>query len=343
MTNRLLCCLALWLALLPAPLRAAFVNGHSYVPVADWAQANGLKLAWLRRGEELAAANHNLRAIFVVDSADAQINGVAVRLCFPIASSHGSPLVSQLDADKTLRPFLYPPRSPGSHKISTICLDPGHGGRDTGNRVGAHNEKTYTLALAQELRDQLLRAGFHVFLTRNDDSYVDLPLRPALANQRGADLFVSLHFNATQSGVNEVSGPETYCITPVGASSSNAQGEGSGYGPTPANHNELKSLVLAAQTQKSLVKNLGANDRGVRRARFAVLRDALMPAILIEGGYMTHPLEGPRIFDAGYRRLMAKAIVQGIVAYQKTLQSPPLAPDHHLKHPLHPTNNPTFQ
>ncbi len=343
MTNRILCCLLLWLALAPAASRAAFVNGHSYIPVSDWAQANGLKLAWLRRGEQLAVANHNLRAIFVVDSADAQINGVAVRLCFPVASAHGSPLVSQLDADKTLRPFLYPPRPAAGHKINTICLDPGHGGRDTGNRVGAHNEKTYTLALAQELRDQLLQAGFHVFLTRNDDSYVELPLRPALANQRGADLFVSLHFNATQSGMNDVSGPETYCITPVGASSSNAQGEGSGYGPTPANHNELKSLILAAQTQKSLVKNLGATDRGVRRARFAVLRDALMPAILIEGGYMTHPLEGPRIFDAGYRRLMAKAILQGILAYQKTLQSPALAPDHHLKHSLHPSNTPTFQ
>jgi len=339
----MLLCIVLWLAFGPDRLPAAFVNGHSYVPVADWAQANGLKLAWLHRGEELSVANHNLRALFIVDSADAEINGVAVRLCFPVATSHGLPLISQLDADKTLRPFLYPPRTAGTRKIGTICLDPGHGGRDTGNRVGAHNEKTYTLALAQELRDQLLSAGFHVFLTRNDDSYVDLPLRPALANQRGADLFVSLHFNATQTGMNDVSGPETYCITPVGASSSNAQGEGAGYGQTPANHSELKSLLLAAQTQKSLVKNLGANDRGVRRARFAVLRDALMPAILIEGGYMTHPLEGPRIFDAGYRRLMAKAIVQGIVAYQKAIQGSATAPDHHPKHPAHQTGPVTFQ
>jgi N-acetylmuramoyl-L-alanine amidase len=342
-TIRFLLCLAAWLALGPCPLRAAFVNGHSYVPVADWAQANGLKLAWLSRGEQLAVASHNLRAVFEVDSADALVNGVTVRLCFPIASTHGAPLISQLDADKTLRPFLYPPRYPAGRKITTICLDPGHGGRDTGNRVGSHNEKTYTLALAQELRQQLLAAGFHVFLTRNDDSYVDLPLRPALANQRGADLFVSLHFNATQSGAAEVSGPETYCITPVGASSSNAQGEGAGFGPTPANRNDLKSLVLAAQVQKSLVKNLGAADRGVRRARFAVLRDALMPAILIEGGYMTHPLEGSRIFDAGYRRLMARAIVQGIVAYQKVLQGFVPTTDRHVKHSLYPAKSTTIQ
>ena len=65
------------------------------------------------------------------------------------------------------------------------------------------------------------------------------------------------------------------------------------------------------------MRNLGVEDRGVRRARFAVLRDAEMPAILIEGGYMTHPSEGKKIFDAAYRKQMAAAIVRGILSYQK--------------------------
>jgi N-acetylmuramoyl-L-alanine amidase len=69
--------------------------------------------------------------------------------------------------------------------------------------------------------------------------------------------------------------------------------------------------------EKSLVQNLNAEDRGVRRARFAVLRDATMPAILIEGGYMTHPVEGKKIYNSAYRRQMAAAIVKGILAYQK--------------------------
>ena len=114
-----------------------------------------------------------------------------------------------------------------------------------------------------------------------------------------------------------MSGPETYCITPVGASSSNAQGEGAGYGATPANASEKKSLLLAYQVQKALVRNLGAEDRSVRRARFAVLRDCEMPAVLVESGYMTHPAEGKKIFDAGYRRQIAAAIVKGILNYQK--------------------------
>jgi N-acetylmuramoyl-L-alanine amidase len=134
-----------------------------------------------------------------------------------------------------------------------------------------------------------------------------------------------LHFNATETGKADVSGPETYCITPVGASSSNAEGKGANYGATPANTVEIKSLLLAYQVQKSLVKNLAAEDRSLRRARFAVLRDCEMPAILIESGYMTHPVEGKKIFDSAYRKQTAAAIVKGILAYQK-LTAPPSAP-----------------
>jgi N-acetylmuramoyl-L-alanine amidase len=77
------------------------------------------------------------------------------------------------------------------------------------------------------------------------------------------------------------------------------------------------------------VQNLNANDRGVRRARFAVLRDAAMPAILIEGGYMTNPTEGKKIYDSAYRRQMAAAIVKGILAYQKLTTPPVIQPKPH--------------
>ena len=220
-----------------------------------------------------------------------------------MANVKGVPFIAQLDLDKTVRPLLFPSRYLEPKRITTICLDPGHGGKDTGNRVGGgffgHNEKTYTLALALELRDQLKKLGFNVILTRSTDTYVELPVRPEIANRRGADLFMSLHFNAAQAGKNEVEGPETYCITPVGAASSNAQGEGGGVGATTANRYENQSLLFAYQMQKALVQNLGVVDRGVRRARFAVLRDAAMPAILIEGGYMTHPGRGQKNFRRG--------------------------------------------
>jgi len=320
------------LALCAMPARSAIINGQNYVSIAEWARANGLQTSWLRRGGEIAVTNPTTRLLFDKDSTTAEINGVHVALSFPVAGDHGNILIAQFDLDNTVRPLLYPARYLAPEKITTICLDPGHGGKDTGNRVRGffwHNEKTYTLLLALELRDQLRHAGFNVILTRARDTFVDLPVRPAIANKAGADLFISLHFNATPAGKNEVAGPQTYCITPVGASSTDAQGDGADHGPTTANRVEEKSLLFAYQIQKSLVQNLGVNDRSVRRARFAVLRDAQMPAILIEGGYMTHPVEGRKIFSDSYRRQMAQAIVKGILAYQKLTAPaalPPLSP-----------------
>ena len=312
-------------------------NGQVYVPIGDWARANGLHCAWSKRGDELVATNRSTRLVFDVDSHYVEINGVQVALSFPVANQRGVALVAQFDLDAAIRPLLYPSRYIKPSAIRTICLDPGHGGRDTGNHVSWHYEKVYTLALAGELRNQLRKAGFNVILTRTRDTYVELSDRPALANRRDADLFVSLHFNATPTGKSEVEGPQTYCITPVGASSTDAQGEGSNHGPTPANRQEDESLLFAYQIQKALVQNLGANDRGVRRARFAVLRDARMPAILIEGGYMTHPYESRKIYSSAYRRQMAQAIVKGILAYQKlTLPPPPAVSPAINHHPAKP-------
>lgn len=337
----MVCCLALC----GLPARAAFINGQNYVSLAAWARANGLQTAWLRSGDEVAATSPAARLVFNVNSHDAEINGVHVALSFPVANDHGSPLIAQFDLDNTVAPLLYPARYLAPGRISTICIDPGHGGKDPGNRVGSffwHNEKTYTLLLAQELRDQLRRAGFNVLLTRSRDAYVDLPARPAIANRAGADLFVSLHFNATPTGKNEVAGPQTYCITPVGASSTDAQGEGANHPATTANRAEKKSLLLAYQVQKSLVRNLGVNDRSVRRARYAVLRDARMPAILIESGYMSNPAEAKRIYDPVWRKQLAAAIVKGILNYQK-LATPAPAKVPPAKPPTIRRNAPTHK
>ena len=306
----------------PAGSAASF-SGRSYQSLAAWADANRLRTA-ARRTDEITLTNRTARLVFTKDSRTAQINGVNVALSFPVAADKGQFSIAQLDLAHTVEPLLYPSKVFG-RKISTVVLDPGHGGKDPGNRVAGRNEKTATLALAGELHDQLVAAGFKVILTRPTDKFVELPVRPDIANRKHADLFVSLHFNATESGKAEVSGSETYCITPVGAASSNAQGEGANYGATTANLSEKSSLLLAYQVQRALVKNLGVDDRSVRRARFAVLRDCEMPAILLESGYMTHPVEGKKIFDAAYRRQLAAAIVKGILNYQK-LTAPPALP-----------------
>jgi N-acetylmuramoyl-L-alanine amidase len=111
-------------------------------------------------------------------------------------------------------------------------------------------------------------------------------------------------------------------MTPAGAPSTNAHGERDNEEWSVGNRSNDKSMFLAYQMQKSLTRNLGVEDRGVHRARFAVLREAVMPAILIEGGFMSNPAEGRKIFDPAYRREMAKAVAAGIIAYKKAVEQP---------------------
>ncbi|MGA9778293.1 MAG: N-acetylmuramoyl-L-alanine amidase [Verrucomicrobiia bacterium] len=302
---------------------AVHLDGQNYVPLADWARANDLKWFWFEGDKKVEVTNHAIRLVLEANSDQAEVNGVRVRLSFPFAVEKAIPLIAQLDLDTAVDPLLFPPHFSDFKPIKMICLDPGHGGKDSGNRVGWHDEKNYTLPLALELREQLGKAGFNVILTRTTDKYVTLSDRAAFANRHDADLFVSLHFNATPTGRDEAEGPETYCITPVGATSSDEYVERSetgpavGVGPTVGNRNEQKSLLLAYQVQKSLVEDLSASDRGVKRARFAVLRDTAMPAILIEGGFMSNPVESKKIYSAAYRRRVAEAIVKGIRDYER--------------------------
>src|SRR5258708_1062558 len=317
----------LFLALIPHAIEAAQrrppvqrISGPAYIRLPDWVRTRDIELRWLKKDQTFQLTRQSARLLFTVDSTDADINGVGVRLLFPVAIRDGVPCLSQLDAQMTLEPILSPPKARRGASVTRICLDPGHGGIDSGNRVGSHQEKTYTLLLAQELAAQLTRAGYKVTLTRDTDRFIELSERPAIAKRRSADLFISLHFNSAPSSANTVRGAEVYCMTPVGAASTNTRGEGGSAGWYPGNRSNDKNVNLAYQLQKSVTKSLGAEDRGLHRARFAVLRDATMPAVLIEAGFMSNPSEGRKIFDEGYRKQIAKAIVDGIGAYRKGVE-----------------------
>jgi N-acetylmuramoyl-L-alanine amidase len=320
--------LVLLLTLQVAPLRGATrtseltqISGKPHLRLQTWARGYGLEVRWIKPEQTVQLSNRSHKIILTVESREAQVDGVQIWLSFPIAWRNGSAYLAQLDAQTALQPLLAPPKNRSTGTLKSVCLDPGHGGKDPGNRVGSYQEKKYTLLLAQEVRQQLARAGIKANLTRSGDSFIELPSRPDVARQRNSDLFVSLHFNAAATSRSSVRGAEVYCLTPAGASSTNARGEGGGAGWFPGNHHNEKNMALAFQVQKSVCQNLGTEDRGVRRARFAVLRDATMPAILIEAGFMSHPLEGKKIFDPSYRRQMAKAIVDGILAYKRLVET----------------------
>ena len=296
------------------------ILGKEYVRVDDWARANHFQLHWLTRNKELQVSNGSAKIVFEVNSRKISVNGINIWLSVPIAAKDGSLFVAPIDLNTAIQPILFPNKDRAGALIKTICLDPGHGGKDPGNQEGPRQEKKYTLLLAEEVRTLLIRAGFNVTLTRTRDTFIDLPVRPDIARRTRADLFVSLHFNSARTTSYDVKGVEVYCLTPSRASSTNARGEGASSGAYFGNRQDAKNMLLAYQLQKSLVRALGSEDRGVRRARFAVLRTAEMPAVLIEGGFMTHPTEAKRIYDTGTRRQMAQAIVDGIIAYRNLVE-----------------------
>jgi N-acetylmuramoyl-L-alanine amidase len=295
----------------------ARLAAQKYVRLADWAKTNAFEVHWLKQNETLQLSNHWSQILVAADSREAQINGVRVWFLYPVVAQSGALCLAQLDVDATLRPLLWPPRGQPHARLRTVCLDAGHGGKDPGNEVGSYQEKQYTLLLAKEVRAQLARVGLKATLTRSTDSFVELSARPELAKRRGADLFVSLHFNAADANRSTVRGAEVYCLTPVGAASTNARGEGNSEGSFPGNRHNNQNLLLAYEVQKALTRNLAVEDRGVRRARFAVLRDAVMPAVLIEAGFLSHPVEGRQIVGMAYRQKIARAVVEGLLAYKR--------------------------
>ena len=305
----------------PARWSGFSIAGVQYVRLEDWARSSFFQTRWTSPRQEIQLQSPWSTLLFTVDSRKCSLNGVNVWLAFPIALRNGSACIATANLNTTLQPVLFPSRNTAGETVTTICLDPGHGGKDPGNREGSQQEKRYTLLLAEELSRILSRAGFKVSLTRANDTFIELPSRPKIARRRRADLFLSLHFNSADGpGGASVKGAEIYCMTPPRLSSTNSRGEGGGTGSFPGNRFDSKNVLLAYQIQKALVKNLGAEDRGIRRARFAVLRSAEMPAVLIEGGFMTHPTERKRIYDPEQRRQMAQAIADGVMAYKRSVE-----------------------
>jgi N-acetylmuramoyl-L-alanine amidase len=293
-------------------VEGANVSGVNYLPLADWARDLGYNGKSIQHGKIVQFTGPRATLTLEGDSRKAEIGGVTVMLSFPVIAKSGTVLVSELDLRTTIEPLvaLHPRRK----LLHTICLDPGHGGHDTGKIDGRNLEKNYTLLLASEVASLLKKAGFNVVFTRTRDKTLELSERADLARKQGADLFVSLHYNA---GPSDVQGLEVYCLTPAGANSSNAGGGKSSHVASTGNSNDNNNVVLAYHLQRTIVHETGLEDRGMKRARFEVLREASMPAVLIEGGFMSNRVDAKKIYDSTFRKRMARAIVDGISAYKQ--------------------------
>jgi N-acetylmuramoyl-L-alanine amidase len=298
-------------------LERVTVSGSDYVRLAEWGESEGCTMKWNRSNGEIDVSGPSARINFSIDSRRAEIFGVSVWLSLPVVNRMGVPLISLEDVRSAIEPVVSPRKSEAH--VETVCLDPGHGGKDTGKAQGHNYEKKYTLLLARETANLLQEQGFKVVMTRTNDEAVELPDRPQLASRRGADLFVSLHYNAADVGVH---GVEVFCMAPPDMNSSDEGGGKSNHPAENGNAQDGRNVLLAYQVQKSIIHSLPLEDLGVKRSHFEVLRLARMPAILIEGGFLSNPEDARNIYDAAFRKRMAHAIVDGIVAYKRALTQP---------------------
>jgi len=299
----------------PAPTNEVV---ETWVPLLRWCKVNGLGAPCpLGLTPSPGYALNTTNGVFVlrIGMQSAHWDGMELRMGFAPQMIGGQPFLHTLDLKKTLQPLIN--GTPMSFlKINpTIVIDPGHGGDDAGTRsaLGKRYERDYTLDWARRLESLLATNGWQVFLTRSNDTHLSISNRIAFAEQHKAGLFLSLHFNSAAPNEHE-SGLETYCLTPTGMASSVTRGYGDDSALAfPNNAFDAENLLLASWVHRALLQVNGRHDRGVRHARYlGVLRGQNRPAILVEGGYLSNPLEARRIADPAYRQRMAEAVAKAV-------------------------------
>lgn len=304
-----------------AQAEGILINGGRYVALRTFSDRLDMRLHWRVPEKELVLSGTSARIEFTAGSREIRINDLRAFLGEP-AIYHGRELfVTEVDYKETLRPLLIPQARPSVGHVRTIVLDAGHGGRDSGTRNNQLKllEKNLTLEVVKRLQRILELQGFRVLLTRSHDSYVDLKERALFANRMKADLFVSIHFNAV--GNSGVHGTETYILTPrTHRSTGQDKPAKSDLIASPGNQNDHWNILLGFVVQRQLLRDLGTFDRGLKRARFQVLRGVECPAVLVETGYLSNEEEARKVRTEEYQNNLVRALAIAINRYQQAVE-----------------------
>jgi N-acetylmuramoyl-L-alanine amidase len=297
------------------PWKIIKVSGSDYLSVENVSRFYGMPAGIAASGEKVEFESVKNPLQFVGGSREAMINGARSWLCFPVIEHDGKYLVSRTDLAKTIEPLVRPHRVPNAGKVQTVVLDPGHGGYDRGQVSRYGYEKDFALDVARKLRPLLQAKGLRVIMTREGDYFVPLEVRAQIANSARDSIFVSIHFNGTNSDLN-ATGFEIFSFTPRGApSTSDSAVAPTALSSQPGSTVDAQSTALSACIYHSLLGHLREYDRGIKRARFAVLRLTKVPAVLIEGGFLTQQGECKLIAQKDWRTRLAHAIGVGIESY----------------------------
>jgi N-acetylmuramoyl-L-alanine amidase len=260
------------------------------------------------------------------------------------------PLAATRVPSRDTAPTAVPPAPPVANSVggfsiarqlglnaSRIVIDPGHGGRDPGASVRGLTEAELTLDVALRLEKLLQQvAGIEVILTRRTDEYIPLEERTAIANRENADLFLSIHANASRN--TSARGVETYFLSFASSPEAEAVAARENAGSDRAMHNLpdiIKAIALnnkldesrdlAGMVQESLVSRLGrvnggVRDLGVKKAPFVVLIGAAMPSVLAEISFLTHKQDAQLLKTSAYRQRIAEALNAAVLRYRRSLK-----------------------
>ena len=266
------------------------------------------------KGSFLELENRAVKIRFTIGGQEVFMNNVKFVFSFKVLPLKGRYLVSRLDLGKLVDPVLRPSYIQTSTPFDTVIIDPGHGGNDPGavNRHGV--EANYNLAVARSLKQQLEARRFKVIMTRNSDRTLSLTERVDLANRFQNAIFISIHFNSGGGGRAE--GIETFTLSPAGVAHYGRGLRLEDNKRRNGNTQDSANIALATAVHSTCLLKTSRPDRGIRRARFSVLTGVKHPAILLEGGFMSHSYEARLIANSTYQRNLASAITDAVMKYR---------------------------
>ncbi len=283
---------------------------RKYISLEDISKFYGTRLVFTKKVAVITDSNgHN--AMFNFNLREGTLCGVKTYFLYPPYVKDNKIYISELDLLKVIDPVF---RSKQQAKIGmkTIVIDAGHGGKDPGALYGVYVEKNINLQIAARLKKTLEKFGFRVIMTRSSDVFLELKERTDLVAKYKPDLFISIHSNASPSSPDK-RGIETYCVTPLGASSTSSSTI------ETVNHEsnayEQNSTRLAHEIHKAVLSATDAVDCGVRNSRFYVITHSPCPAILLEVGYITNAKEASVLATAKYQEQIVQGILNGLAKY----------------------------
>jgi len=324
-------------------------GGYQYVPLIRVCDAYGLKYDWDQFTRKVTVRSPGHYVIVMAGSGRIIADGIERELQRPVLFNSGTVYVpvSMVDQDLVLLAAptpreepqaLLPPvpaEEPRKPTIKTIILDAGHGGKDMGAKGRRYMflEKDKALAVAKDIRLILEKGGLTVIMTRDDDVFIPLPQRAEIANKASADLFVSVHINASRSRF--LRGFECYYLSD--AADDNARAleaiensslklgdqadveHSAGLDKTlwdmTLTENRIESAELARDITASVAGNVPINNRGVKTAKFYVLKHTSMPSVLVEVCYLSNRADETKLKNSQFQNGMADAIAGGILKY----------------------------